>query len=124
MVLVPHPHVRVDANILGGSPYVIGSRVPVRRLWAFYRNGTSIDRLLKRYPQLGPAKVFDALAFAFDNEEVMSADLAREEELLSQTGERRTKRASGSLEQIELPFGAAPAETRPAGPAKPSKTKR
>lgn len=107
VILVPHPHVRVDKNVLGGSPYVAGSRVPVRRLWAFYRNGTSIDRILKRYPQLGPAKVFDALAFALDNQEVVEADLAREESLLATKPSRRPESA-----QIELPF-AAP------GPADP-----
>jgi uncharacterized protein (DUF433 family) len=100
VILVPHPHVRVDKNTLGGSPYVVGSRVPVRRLWAFYRNGTSIERILKRYPQLGPAKVFDALAFALDNEEVVEADLAREESLLSA---REPPRRAESA-QIELPF--------------------
>src|SRR6187549_2274344 len=100
MVLVPHPHVRVDKNVLGGSPYVVGSRVPVRRLWAFYRNGTSIERILKRYPQLGPAKVFDALAFALDNQEVVEMDLAKEESLLSiRTPPKQTA-------QIELPFTA------------------
>lgn len=106
VILVPHPHVRVDKNVLGGSPYVAGSRVPVRRLWAFYRNGTSIDRILKRYPQLGPAKVFDALAFALDNQEVVDADLAREESLLA-TREKPLR--PGESAQIELPFGAAPA---------------
>lgn len=99
VILVPHPHVRVDKNTLGGSPYVVGSRVPVRRLWAFYRNGTSIDRILKRYPQLGPAKVFDALAFALDNQEVVEADLAREESLLATREPPRRESA-----QIELPF--------------------
>ena len=112
VILVPHPHVRVDKNVLGGSPYVVGSRVPVRRLWAFYRGGTSIDRILKRYPQLGPAKVFDALAFALDNQEVVDADLAREEDLLA-TRDMPARR-QGASAQIELPFGAsvvAPAPT-------------
>ncbi len=85
VILVPHPHVRCEALVLNGSPYVVGSRVPVRRLWAFYRNGTSIERIIKRYPQLGPAKVFDALAFALDNQEVVDADLQRED-LLSAEG--------------------------------------
>jgi len=77
-VLVPHPHVRSDSRLLGGSPHVVGSRVPVRRLWAWHRAGVSIDTLLKRYPRLGPARVLDALAFAYDNREVVEADLARE----------------------------------------------
>jgi uncharacterized protein (DUF433 family) len=114
VILVPHPHVRVDKNVLGGSPYVVGSRVPVRRLWAFYRNGTSLERILKRYPQLGPAKVFDALAFALDNEEVVEADLAREESLLAT---REPPRRGGSA-QIELPFA------EPGAPAAPPVRRR
>jgi uncharacterized protein (DUF433 family) len=104
VILTPHPHVRVDKNVLGGSPYVVGSRVPVRRLWAFYRNGTSVERILKRYPQLGPAKVFDALAFALDNQEVVDADLAKEDALLST---RIAPERRGQTAQIELPFAAA-----------------
>lgn len=103
IILVPHPHVACDLNVLGGSPYVEGSRVPVRRLWAFYRNGTKVETLLRRYPQLGPAKIFDALAFAYDNPEVMDADLQREQEMLKRIGQRLPRRA-GAAEQIELPF--------------------
>jgi uncharacterized protein (DUF433 family) len=109
--------VRVDKNVLGGSPYVVGSRVPVRRLWAFYRNGTSVERILKRYPQLGPAKVFDALAFALDNQEVVDADLAREESLLA-TREPKVPRESA---QIELPFAAAEPARPASGPSRPSR---
>ena len=77
-VLVPHPRVRSDIRTLNGSPYVAGSKVPVRRLWSWHRAGVSIDKLMKRYPQLGPAKVLDALAFAYDNRVVIEADLDRE----------------------------------------------
>ena len=113
VILTPHPHVRVDKNVLGGSPYVVGSRVPVRRLWAFYRNGTSVERILKRYPQLGPAKVFDALAFALDNQEVVDADLAQEESLLAT---RVAPERRGQSAQIELPFAAM---AQPSGAPRP-----
>jgi uncharacterized protein (DUF433 family) len=113
VVLVPHPHVRVDQNVLGGSPYVAGSRVPVRRLWAFYRDGASVERILKRYPQLGAAKVLDALAFALDNPEVLEADLGREQEILARAGQRERRRVGGST-QIELPF-AGGAKEPPSG---------
>ena len=116
IVLVPHPHVRVDPKVLAGSPYVIGSRVPVRRLWAFYRGGTPVEKLLKRFPQLGPAKIFDALAFAFDNEEVIEADLARERSMLELTAARPASRAPGA-EQMALPFSAdAPPPSASAAP--------
>jgi uncharacterized protein (DUF433 family) len=101
IVLIPHPHVRVDQNVLGGSPYVLGTRVPVRRLWGFYRNGATVDTLIKRYPQLGAAKIFDALAFAWDNPEVMEADMLKEARLL----QKEPQRAAGRLgKQMELPF--------------------
>lgn len=77
-ITVPHPHVRSDIRTLNGSPYVAGSKVPVRRLWSWHRAGVPIDKLMKRYPQLGPAKVLDALAFAYDNRVVVEADLERE----------------------------------------------
>jgi uncharacterized protein (DUF433 family) len=109
LILVPHPHVRVDADVLGGSPYVAGSRVPVRRLWAFFARGSSVETLLKRYPQLGPAKIFDALAFALDNPEVIEADVARERELLERAGHPPAELGAGP-EQFELPFsGSEPA---------------
>jgi uncharacterized protein (DUF433 family) len=112
IVLIPHPHVRVDELVLAGSPYVVGSRVPVRRLWAFYRSGAPIERIFKRYPQLGPAKILDALAFAYDNEEVVEADLARENEILTRAGHRAARPKAG-IDQMELPFAnpAAPMPT-------------
>ncbi len=83
--IVQHPHVLVEPDVLSGSPYIEGSRVPVRRLWAWHRDGTSIEMLLRRYPQLGPARVLDALAFAYDNQELIETDLANERLLLSQS---------------------------------------
>jgi hypothetical protein len=89
----------------------------VRRLYGFYRNGTPVERLLKRYPQLEPAKVFDALAFALDNPEVIEADIAREAELLADRQQSSAMPTGGSAKQIELPFSleaaAEPAKKRP-----------
>ncbi len=72
-------------------------------MWAFFRDGARVETILKRYPQLGPAKVLDALAFALDNPEVMSADVARERELLERAG-HQVPRSAASLRQIALPF--------------------
>ena len=97
-VRVPHPHVECRADVLNGSPCVRGTRVPVRRLWSWHRRGTTIETLLKRYPQLGPARVLDALAFAYDNEELVKADLERENEALD--GEQPPR----DPKQVKLPF--------------------
>ncbi len=78
----------------------------MRRLWSFYRRGTKIEMLIKRFPQLKPAQIFDALAFAYDNAEVIEADLANEAEMLKRTGQKPPARPSAP-EQIELPFAQA-----------------
>ncbi len=87
---------------MGGSPFVVGSRVPVRRLWGFYKTGATVEVLIKRYPRLGPAKILDALAFAFDNREVIEQDLEREQQLLSQLTDQSPP------PQLDLPFDEDP----------------
>jgi uncharacterized protein (DUF433 family) len=103
---IPHPHVRMEAEVLSGSPHVAGSRVPVRRLWAWHRGGSSVETLLKRYPQLGPARVLDALSFAYDNQELVEEDLAREQELFARTGE--APEGLRPMAQQALPLAGAP----------------
>jgi len=96
-----HPHVEMSEK-MAGSPVVIGSRVPVRRLWAWHRRGVSVETLVKRYPSLGWAKVLGALAFAYDNEELIEADLDRERALL---GSGDPEKVPGLMDQTKLPFG-------------------
>ena len=101
-IAVEHPHVEVRRDLLDGSPVVRGSRVPVRRLWSWFRRGVSVETLLKRYPQLGPARVLDALAFAYDNAELIEADLARERALMPNA--RNVEEVPGAMRQEPLPF--------------------
>jgi len=85
-VRIIHPHVELSPE-LDGSPIVRGTRVPVRRLFSWHRRGTTVETLLKRYPQLGPARVLDALSFAYDHLDLMEADLERERSLLGPVSE-------------------------------------
>lgn len=82
-----YPHIEL-CDELGGSPVLSGTRVPVRRLWAWHRRGTTVETLVKRYPKLGWARVLGALAFAYDNLELIEADLERERALLEAEEER------------------------------------
>jgi uncharacterized protein (DUF433 family) len=106
-VRVHHPHVEVRDDLLAGSPVVRGTRVPVRRLWAWHRKGVSVETLVKRYPSLGWAKVLAALAFAHDNQDVVEADLERERKLLDAEADR----VPGAMEQTRLPF-SGPKESK------------
>jgi uncharacterized protein (DUF433 family) len=104
LVRVHHPHVEARSDLLAGSPVVRGSKVPVRRLWAWHRRGVSVETLVKRYPALGPARVLCALAFAYDNQDLVEADLARERALL----EAEAEKVPGAMEQTRLPFASRP----------------
>jgi len=122
-IRVPHPHVRVDASVLGGSPHVAGSRVPVRRLWAWHRGGTAVETLVRRYPNLGAARILDALSFAYDNQDLIEADLAREQALFEQQGGPSV--GARPLAQLALPFDAsAPSPPAPTRPSKASAARR
>lgn len=101
-VLVPHPHVEVSPDLLNGSPVIKGTRVPVRRLWAWHQRGVTVEILVKRYPSLGWARVLDALAFAFDNQALVDADLARETATLREEYEKYPPFEST---QMGLPLG-------------------
>jgi uncharacterized protein (DUF433 family) len=112
---VPHPHVYVDPQVGEGSPMIEGTRVPVRRLFSWHRQGTTVETLLRRYPQLGPARIFDALAFAYDNLDLVTADLVREREALARaSGEppavepapqnAKARAAAAQAAQANLPF--------------------
>lgn len=83
--MTEYPHIVKDGN----SWIVEGTKVYVRRLWAWHRRGTACEILFKRYPQLGPAKVLTALAFAYDNQDEMAAELEREHETLPHEPKQR-----------------------------------
>ena len=75
-----------------------GTRVPVRRLFSWHRQGTTVETLLRRYPQLGPARIFDALAFAYDNLDLVTADLVREREALARESVDETNQSGAPVE--------------------------
>jgi uncharacterized protein (DUF433 family) len=110
---IRHQPVRIDPEVLGGSPHVEGSRVPVRRLWAWHRSGVAIEALMRRYPQLGPARVLAALAFAYDNQEQIEEDLAREREMLGQpAGPGRAERVPPEQQRLFVDLPGPPPSTR------------
>lgn len=76
-VVVPHPHVRIASEVLDGKSYILGSRVPVCRIYAFYLAGVTLEEIFKRYPQLSKAKVLDALSYALDNRELVESEMVK-----------------------------------------------
>src|ERR1700704_5300626 len=95
-----------------GSPIVSGTRVPVRRLFSWHRQGTTVETLLRRYPQLGPARLLDALSFAYDNFDLITQDLDRERALLAREAKpmpeapksAKEREVEAKARQTRLPF--------------------
>jgi uncharacterized protein (DUF433 family) len=85
IVSYPHIELRVSPFVKSGeepvapSPFVVGTNVPVRGIYDWFRRGVPAETLIKRYPQLGPAKILSALAFAHDNKEIVERDIAQAE---------------------------------------------
>lgn len=82
VLISPHPHVIMNPSLLGGSPFIRGSRVLVRRVYQFWLAGTPFAAIAKRYPQVRPAALLDALSFAMDNADLIAADMEQEQKLL------------------------------------------
>ena len=118
---VAHPHVVAKAlPYAKQESYLIdGRRFPVSAVWELVlRVGMSVEEILSRYPAVPPAFMLSALAFAYDNMDIVNAELA------TQQGDDGTPWNLGTgpstyRRQQVLPFPDPPKPPR-ARPARPS----
>jgi uncharacterized protein (DUF433 family) len=61
-----HPRITTDPAVMGGTPVVRGTRVPVDLLLRKLGEGATMDDLLASYPHLARADVHAALLYAAD----------------------------------------------------------
>ena len=57
-------HISVDAEVLGGTPCFTGTRVPVKNLFDYLEDGSSIDDFLEAFPSVSREQVVGILADA------------------------------------------------------------
>lgn len=70
-------HVEQRQTTAGPQAYIRGTRVAVRHIAAFLKAGRSVEEILERgLPQLSPAAVYEAIAYYFDHQEEIEAELA------------------------------------------------
>lgn len=77
-----------DPAKCGGQAVVTGTRIRVAIVLGCYRQGMSIEEILQQYPNLNPADVHDALAYAYHHMEEIEANIAGDDE---QENERRLR---------------------------------
>lgn len=62
-----HPYIERRADILGGQPIIVGTRIPVRVIAVWHRMGYSVDEIIAMYSRLNHAQAYDALSYYYDH---------------------------------------------------------
>lgn len=73
---VIHPYVQRRPDVQGGRPVIKGSRFPVSSIVQNHRRGLSVDEILRDFPHLAPAEVYDALSFYYDHRAEIDTEIA------------------------------------------------
>lgn len=63
-----HPYIASHSQVHSGEPVVRGTRVPVRSIVQYVlREGITPEALVKEFPRLSLAAVYDALSYYYDH---------------------------------------------------------
>lgn len=54
-------NITCDANILGGTPVISGTRIPISRVIYLLKVGYTVDAIQEEYPQVSLEKLNDVL---------------------------------------------------------------
>lgn len=76
-----YPYITVNKEIANGVPIIDGTRTPVRSIAGYYQMGMSVDEILTKLSHLTSSQVHSALAYYFDHQAEIDADLASAENL-------------------------------------------
>lgn len=68
----------------GGRVRVQGRRIPVSSIYRWFRSGLAPEDILSKYEALSLAEAYAAIAYAVANNDEISAEIAREDELAEQ----------------------------------------
>lgn len=59
-------YITIDEDILGGTPVIAGTRIPIERLWELIKQGDSPDDLIKSYPHVEAKKIQFLIAYLME----------------------------------------------------------
>jgi len=93
----------VKADVLAeAEPVIAGTRIPVYSIISALMNGSSIDQIQERYPEVPRQAILDAIHYYLHHQDELDRRLEREEagdinECSSQTGETSARPNARSL---------------------------
>ena len=70
-----YPYITSNPDIAGGISIIEGTRISVRTIAGYYQMGMNVDEILSTLSHLSPAQVHSALAYYFDNQEEIDAEI-------------------------------------------------
>ena len=88
MSKLDYRNIEKDPARCGGQAIVAGTRIRVATILTCYRQGMSVEEIVQQYPQIKPADVHDAIAYAYDHLDEIEADLAADDEATVKNGLR------------------------------------
>jgi len=76
-VKVKHPYIVFQKDFYGGRPIIKGTKFPVRSVVVYIlKQGMSPEEVVREFPHLTLAQIYDALSFYYDHQEEIEKDLA------------------------------------------------
>ncbi len=73
--ITSHPYVERKRGVCGGRPVIKGTRFPVSSIVIHYQRGLTAEEIIQDLPQLTPTQVYGALAYYFDHQEEIGAEI-------------------------------------------------
>jgi len=70
-----HPYIERKRGVCGGRPVIKGTRFPVSSVAIHYCRGLTAEDILRDFPQLTPTQVYGALAYYFDHQKEIDAEI-------------------------------------------------
>ena len=75
-VKTEHPHIERRPGVCGGSPVIEGTRIPVRLIVGFLKDGImTVEEIREAYPFLSLAQIYDALSYYHDHQAEIDEEL-------------------------------------------------
>ena len=78
-----------DEDVLGGKPRLSGTRIGVLHIYRQYQSGVSPEEIASNYEDVSVADVHGALAFVFDNPDLIRELERTEQQVVDEIRERR-----------------------------------
>ena len=72
---IDYPYIVSNPEIAGGRPVIEGTRITINCIAGYYQMGMNADEILDSLRHLTPSQVHSALAYYFDHQEEINADL-------------------------------------------------